>query len=570
MEYFLYGFSGSWVYWILLIALFIYAKNTRRMVRELTIHSKAPEPTVVPIMPATPTEREGVVPMPNVSDADGRLSLWLQENWLIKVGALLIILAVSWFVNYAFVHNWIGPIGRITLGLCFGAVLMGIGAWRMRSFITQGGIFLVLGSSTILLTTFAARTVYNFFTPESALALMFASVVVVAFISVMYRREQLALASLFLAYVTPLMTYSGTLPDVSLFIYLLIIALGCIWVTVITGWKYLTPTAIVLTGLYSLPYIIGDGGDARYTLLMFAYGFAALFFVTGTFSAIHATALSVKEKLYDVYTPLLNGIFLLGWVLGVVPAVWQSLTLSAWMTVFVLASFLIFKKTGERNTFYAYAAVGITYLAAATAAELSGNALTIAYTIEVGALVCLARLALNNLEVTEILSYLFFVPGLMSLPALVSSSWTVGPINADFFVLIIVSLTMAITGLVLKSGYFSEGRGNSPIGKALIIIATVYGYMLIWLMLHANILPDGLATGVALALYTICGIAVYLYGQNNSRKDLTTYGGILIGVVILRLLLIDVWSLELVWRIVVFAGVGALLMSTAFIGRSKK
>jgi hypothetical protein len=50
-------------------------------------------------------------------------------------------------------------------------------------------------------------------------------------------------------------------------------------------------------------------------------------------------------------------------------------------------------------------------------------------------------------------------------------------------------------------------------------------------------------------------------------KILRNYGGLLIGFVILRLLLVDIWDMEIGGRVIVFILVGILLMSTAFISR---
>ncbi|MBI4021961.1 MAG: hypothetical protein HY372_01255, partial [Candidatus Andersenbacteria bacterium] len=48
---------------------------------------------------------------------------------------------------------------------------------------------------------------------------------------------------------------------------------------------------------------------------------------------------------------------------------------------------------------------------------------------------------------------------------------------------------------------------------------------------------------------------------------LRLYGAVLLGFVVLRLLFIDVWKLALTGRIITFFLVGALLVSTAFLGR---
>ena len=46
---------------------------------------------------------------------------WIKEDWLMKLGALLLLIGFGWFATYAFLNNWIGPAGRISLGLGLGA-----------------------------------------------------------------------------------------------------------------------------------------------------------------------------------------------------------------------------------------------------------------------------------------------------------------------------------------------------------------------------------------------------------------------------------------------------------------
>ena len=117
---------------------------------------------------------------------------WVKEDFMVKLGAFLLLLALGWFVSYAFANDWIGPVGRITLGLLIGVAFLCAGVWRIKKYIHQGGIFTVLGATTVLLTIFAARELYDFFTPLSALALMFGTVVFVAFVSVRYNSQALA------------------------------------------------------------------------------------------------------------------------------------------------------------------------------------------------------------------------------------------------------------------------------------------------------------------------------------------------------------------------------------------
>ena len=75
---------------------------------------------------------------------------------------------------------------------------------------------------------------------------------------------------------------------------------------------------------------------------------------------------------------------------------------------------------------------------------------------------------------------------------------------------------------------------------------------------------------VSLVVYTLAGLATHFYGKMHQRKGFEYYGGAVLGCVVARLLLVDVWGMELTGRIITFFLIGTLLVSTAFIGRKKK
>ncbi len=45
-------------------------------------------------------------------------------RWLNRVGIVALLLAVAFFLKYAFDNDWIGPAGRVAIGLLFGAALL--------------------------------------------------------------------------------------------------------------------------------------------------------------------------------------------------------------------------------------------------------------------------------------------------------------------------------------------------------------------------------------------------------------------------------------------------------------
>jgi uncharacterized membrane protein len=455
--------------------------------------------------------------------------------------------------------------GRIMLGVVLGALLIVLGWWRIQRYVHQGGIFLVLGSTTILLTLFAARTLYNFFTPETTLAVMFLSIVFVAAASVVYKRRPLALASLVLAGVAPFMVHSSKSDYFLLFSYLLVVVLATIWVVVMTKMKDLTPAALVLVVLYILPHFALTGGIDRDTLMVFIYIFAGIFFVTNTASILKSEGGSVKA---DLVCATGNALFLLVCIISFVPEVWQSLVIAGSMVFFSVGAFLIYQVTSRREPFYVYAAIGIAMLGAATAAELKGEALIIAFTLEIAAIVVVTQVLLRDTRVAGRLSVFFFLPIILSAQSIASSSWRTGVIHEDFFVLFVLMVTLFALGGYLASQKARETRPTEEaVDPALLVGGSIYAYILLWLSLHAGLHNDDLAVMIALVIYTLIGITTYFMGRARGSKGLVTYGGVLLGLVVARLLFVDVWKMELTGRIITFFLIGALLIGTAFLGK---
>lgn len=500
-------------------------------------------------------------------DLSSKFADWLKEDWMLKLGALLLLIGFGWLTTYAFLNNWIGPMGRIALGIIAGTIFIILGWWRIQKYIHQGGIFLVLGSTVILLTIFAARGIYGFFTPASALVMMFLSTAFVAFASVKYNSRSLALASLILAGVAPLLVDAPTTDHVGLFAYLFIVTLGAIWIVALTGRRELTLAALILISFYSLPHILLLTKTTE-TLLLFAYAFTTLFFITNTIGILK---LKGKDIIPDLIAAAGNGLFLLAWIMAVAPNEWKSLIISAWMIVFAVGAFSIFKITQRREPFYVYAGVGIAMLAAATSAELHGATLTIAYTIECGAISLLAYLFLRDIKIALRMNLLLIWPVVLSLNSIDSYVWRTGVIHKEFFVLLVLGLTFLGLGLFFLRNINKDSSMESrQLNIALLVVGSLYMYMLLWLSLHAGLENDNTAVLISLVVYTIIGLASYFYGLTNNKRGLQIYGGVLVGFVVARLFLVDIWRMVLAGRIITFFSIGALLVGTAFLGKKNR
>jgi hypothetical protein len=242
----------------------------------------------------------------------------------------------------------------------------------------------------------------------------------------------------------------------------------------------------------------------------------------------------------------------------------------SWMIVFSSGAFMLFKITQRHEPFYIYLGVGIGMLAAATATELNGAALTITYTIESGIIPFIAYYVLRDIRIAQKTSLLLIGPILLSIGSVFSSTWRTGVFHQDFFVLLILATTFSLLSLFfLQQDNEEKDEQRTKLSAIMFVITSIYVYVLIWLSLHASSISNDSATMISLLIYTVAGLATYTYGGLHDSKAVRVYGAVLLGFVVGRLLLIEVWNMEIGGRITTFFLVGILLMSTAFFGRKK-
>lgn len=503
------------------------------------------------------------VAQPAPEEAGFDVFIWLQKDFLVKVGAFLLLLAFGWFVSYAFANNWVGEAGRIALGVLAGIVCMIIGVWRLQTSVHQGSIFAVLGSGIVVMTVFTARTLYEMFTPTSALFVMFLAVAFVAFVAVKTRSQALAICGLLIGAAAPLLTNTPEPSVLGLFSYLAVIVLGSVWVMWLIRANALPLVALGLVTLWGGPYMSMGISEETLQALLWSFGFTTIFFLCSLLGLASRSDATVRASHLALAGG--TGLYVTLWIAAAAPEAWQAALYATWMIVFSFGAFVVFQKTRDPIPFFLYGGVSLVLLAAATAALLEGPLLTIVYCIQVVVLIMLATRLSEFPGVAHRVSYLFALPLLLSLQHLDSPLWREGRVfHEDFYALLLVIVSLGFSALLLQQSKQSSAEADVPVPAILTVIAGIYGLLVVWLVAH-SVLSDDQAVLVSLVTYTLAGIALFVQGASTGSTVVKTSGAILIGFVVGRLLLIDVWDMALAGRIVTFFVVGVLLMSTAFI-----
>ena len=205
---------------------------------------------------------------------------FIGENLFGKIGILVFVLGIAFFVKYAIDQNWIGHTMRTALGFGVGTLLLGI-AWRLgeryRAFssLLAGG-----GCAVYYVTTAIAFHYYQLFSQSVAFGIMVVVTLFMAWTARHYERRELAVTAIVGGFLAPFLTATGTPNFLFLYVYMVILGLGSLYLSWGTRWNELPLISTAAT--YLALFLIGkDFVELPYGVHLLFYG---LFWVISTAS----------------------------------------------------------------------------------------------------------------------------------------------------------------------------------------------------------------------------------------------------------------------------------------------
>lgn len=239
------------------------------------IPAQAPvQPQPAPIFEAAPAPAIGAPARRAVPKVD--FEAVVGGKWLNFIGLAAVLIATAFGLKYAFDANWIGPVGRVALGLVAGSAVLVISQWIAR----RGWVYFsegvtALGAGILFLSLYAAWNFYHIIPPQAAFAgLAIISGLLIA-ISLGRDSQRIAALALLGGYATPLLVSTGQDAQIALFTYLAVLNAALIWMAIARDWRTLS-----VSYLFSAAY--GVGWYTHFydvTKLIPSLIFASIFFV---------------------------------------------------------------------------------------------------------------------------------------------------------------------------------------------------------------------------------------------------------------------------------------------------
>ncbi len=566
--------------------------------REVQPQSEAQPPQVtVPVEPAAVAPSRPplppsfmIEPVRGTGSLDDRdLESKIGSQWLNRIGIVAVLIGVSFFLKYAFENNWIGPSGRIAIGLLTG---IGVVVWsetfRNKGYLVFSWSLKAVGIGTLYLSLWAAFQAYHLFPAEVAFAGMLIVTAATVTLAITQDAQILAAFALIGGFVTPMLLSTSQNREMFLFSYVTLLDLGTLVLVTYRPWRRLLTgsflgTAILYVGWYAEFYRRPELA----TTLAFATTFFAIFAVAPLF-AKERSAERISKTL--LVLPLVNAAAYFLAVYVMIEDVSKSAI--AWIAVVLAAVYLLLGREirsqmpenaeNSRLLTLLHIALAVGFLTAAIPIKLQSYWITIGWLVESGVLFYVAYRGSSRF--LKVLSLCSLVLGIGRLVFFDDFEATTLVFNPRFAIYLIAIAVVAFAVHLARGSEDESERTGAAIGIVLINVLALVAFNLeAYSYFTRHIQQPRYSSNnwardwdayrnlsmardfTYSAIWMIYGAALMWIGFWKRSAFLRWQALLLLAVTVIKVFIVDTSQLAFGYRIVAFIALGALLMGVSFV-----
>lgn len=554
-----------------------------------------PPPSPAPAAPgreAVPVPAAGVPPL-GERPALAKEREWEQilgGSWLARIGVLALIFGIGFFLKYAFDNEWIGPTGRVILGIVAGLVMLGLGYyWKKRyPILTQvlsGG-----GIAVLYLSIFAAFAIYDLIDIYVAIGFLLLVSIASAALALRYDSMALAIIGIIGGFAAPFLLggfgergtgASGSGQAIQLLAYVIVVDIGVLVLATFRNWRWFTLLAL---GCSLIAFGFWFGEFDRYIGVATAeIGITIIFLIfVGATSLFHIIWHRIPQ-VFDYALMVINAAAYFGISLGLM---WGDFRI--WMGGFVLLlalfygalSYFALRRSAENARLSLFAlALALVFLTVAIPVQLGDTAwTTIVWAAEFVLLMWLSF----TLRMPQLRNYSYVIFVAMAVRLLIFdtsvSIRTFQPVINERFLAFIVGIAATyLAAYILWRQRDTFPEWGVP-ASTLLVAASFFSLWIlsfeVWdafssaLRTAESSAREGLRNAQNLSLtavwavYAVAGLVVGI----RKRWRYVRLGALgLLAIPIIKVFVYDVFKLEMGYRIGAFVGLGLLLLISAYL-----
>lgn len=524
---------------------------------------------------------------------DRSLESRVGAQWFNRIGIVALLIGVSWFLKFAFDNHWVGPLGRIVIGLVAGAGLIGWSErFRHKGFAAFSYSLKAVGSGTLYLSLWAAFSLYHLIPASVAFFAMIAVTAFNGFMAWVQDAELLALYSIVGGLSTPLLVSTGENHEVSLFSYLLLLDVAVLVLVMLRPWSRLLFSAFAGTALYVAGWYETFYSNAQFVrTALFLTGFFLLFAFAPRLIRIDRKA-EVKggwDSLALIVMPVANAVLTFLALYAMLErreAAWAE----PWVAVLFAAFYLMLLKLPARGVLRADTALSanldltatVVFLALAIPLKTHGRWLTVGWLVEGAALLWVARR--TRLPLLRGLALLCLLLGLSALLTINPAVRATPILNERFATYCVAIAAFVFTGLLARSaiedGHFDtlDTPGSwATLAPASVVLMNLLILIAVSLEIHSYWWYVRWRGNVELmhdtrmysqfsysAFFMLFGAVLLTVGFLRHSAFVRWQALVLLAVAIAKVFVSDTSTLSEGYRILSFVGLGALLLGVSF------
>jgi len=533
-----------------------------------------------------PLRPSGSSATPAKKQTEDELEGKIGKLWLNRIGIVAILTGVSYFIKYAFDNGWIGPSGRVALGLIAG---IGLIFWserfRARGHAPFSYSLKAVGIGTLYLSLWGAFQVYHLIPSAAAFAAMIIVTASTIALSLTQDTEILAAFAMIGGFSTPVLLSTGGNHEIVLFSYVALLDLAMLAVVAVKPWRRLlvgafTGTAILYIGWFGEYYT----REQRTATTLFTLLFAAIFAVIPLFTPLTS---SRRRAGFSVTLTLLPGVnaaaafFALKAMYGDDTLTWYALALAA---IYLALSSQFRRRVGSdlavvKTINMLHVTIAVAFITIAIPLKLNSHWITLGWLVESAALLYVSVRTQTN--------FLRYFAGttltLGIIRLLVIDNFRVETLifNARFLTYLVA---IAILGGIVAAADRYASEGERPViriaGVTLNVLALLALTLEVSDYFRRQITPFYAAHNysytaihqIQLArrfsyslIWLAYGAALMLFGFKRRSAFVRWQALVLIAVTIGKVFLYDVSELQQGYRILSFIALGAVLMGISYV-----
>lgn len=259
----------------------------------------------------TTAQTEPTAPLPGENKAAPQRENWerlIGINIFSKIGILILITGIGFFVKYAIDKEWINEMTRTILGICAGFTLWGI-AYRIREEYRNFSSILAGGGFAICFICIGiAFHLYNLFSATATFISLVSLTLAMILISLKFDRPELALISIVGGFLAPFISSDGNGSFLFVLAYMAILNTAMSAITIHKSWHSLPVLSCWLTYIICIAGYISNEFKEIYGFGLIAIIYYFILFTISLTLALNRSPRRLRSVFLNLSAIILNSL----------------------------------------------------------------------------------------------------------------------------------------------------------------------------------------------------------------------------------------------------------------------